>query len=111
MPKPRMSDLKNSAAAGGPAPELHETFTLAEATRFCGWSRPNTFRERFLVTQQDRDRLIAGLDARGRLLLHGDEVRELTRALERERAARGNWRPLNLGPHARRAESESDGNA
>ena len=86
-----------------------DTLTLAEATRLCGWTRPNTFRERFFTTDVQRDRLVVGIDGRGRLLLDADRVRELVRILERERAGRGNWRPLNLGPHAKRATTESDG--
>lgn len=66
----------------------------------CGWSRPNTFRERFLTTQDDRERLVIDLDVRGRLLLDADRVREIVKEVESERASRGNWRPLNLGRYA-----------
>ena len=82
--------------------------TLAEAARRCGWSRPNTFREHFLGTNESRDRLVVGVDAKGRLLLDEGTVRELVQVLEHERKARGNWRPRNLGRYARRADSDAD---
>ena len=77
------------------------TYTLKEAARICGYKRPNTFREKFLTTESCGE-LVAGIDAAGRLQLHAERVEELAKQLEYERAARGNWRPRNLGNYAKK---------
>lgn len=76
------------------------TYTLKEAARLCSYRRVNTFRERFLATDDDYARLVVGFDSHGRLMLHADHVDEIARALREERANRGNWRRRNLGNYA-----------
>ena len=78
------------------------TYTITEAANVCGFDRRNTFRERFLSTPKGRNSLVVGVSARGALQLHAGRVDELARMLDEERRQRGNWRPRNLGAHARR---------
>lgn len=77
------------------------TYTIREAAARCGYTRPNTFREKFLRTQEERDNLGARYDHKGRLILDRNAVEALASRLDKEREERGNWRLLNLGEWAR----------
>ena len=89
------------------------TYTIREAAERCGYKRPNTFREKFLSSPELRQKLSAGYDHKGRLVLDRVAVNALVKQLERERESRGNWRRRNLGdwaepgPRPRRTEPES----
>ena len=78
-----------------------DLITIAEAARICGWKRANTFREKFLVTEDDAIAMGLCYDADGRALV---PVNAVAAAAEKEvavRAARGNWRLANLKAHRR----------
>lgn len=76
------------------------TYTIHEAAERCGFSRPNTFREKFLDSPEARAAFGAEYDSKGRLVVDRNAVEELVTELEEERKRRGNWRVKNLGEHA-----------
>jgi hypothetical protein len=82
-------------------PSRNRSYTGREAAELCGYTRPNSFREKFLSTPTDRQRLGAHYDARGRLMVDRQAVQSLRKHLASERAEGGNWRQANLGAWAR----------
>lgn len=77
------------------------TYTIREAAAQCGFSRANTFREKFLRTPEEREAFGAHYDERGRLVLDRSAVEAAGRRVRAEREKRGNWRARNLGDYAR----------
>ena len=75
---------------------------IAEAARRCGWTRANTFRERFLETEEDATAMGLIYDPDGRALVDAAAVAIAVGKVEKQRADRNpGWRIKNLGVHAR----------
>jgi hypothetical protein len=99
MPRTRLSSPRRSADV----PQEGQPILIAEAARRCGWRRANTFRERFLATEDAAAAMGLTYDEEGRAWVDSAAVAEAVREVETERAARDpNWRVQNLGAHARR---------
>ena len=94
-----------------PAPPSCQDFiTIAEAARRFGWKRANTFREKFLSSEEEAAAM--GLrydeDGQGRALVRVDAVEAMVKAEKERRASRGNWRTINLAEHARRRPASDE---
>ena len=93
----RLSKPANSAALAAP-----ELILVAEAARRCGWQRANTFRERFLASDEEACAMGLSYDEDGRAVVDSAAVAGAVEKVKRERAERDpRWRIKNLKRHGR----------
>lgn len=98
-----MPRTPKSVQPNTPQPPVPREFVLiSEAARRCGWRRANTFREKFLATEEDAASMGLAYDEHGRAVVDSSAVEAAVATVERERASREpDWRVKNLGRYAR----------
>ena len=75
--------------------------TIKAAAHACGWKRANTFRERFLATEEDAIAMGLRYDELGRAHVDAVAVEAAALMMATERANRSpTWRIENLGDYA-----------
>lgn len=93
---------RNPQSSPEPVRALRELILVAEAARRCGWKRPNTFRERFLATEEEASAMGLAYDEHGRAVVDARAVEAAVAKVQSERASRDpGWRLKNLGRYAR----------